>query len=73
MTCSKWNTTCGPRLSGWGPLRVYRGAVSLRRALYALARLLGDVNAVERGTVGKRLLRRGAGKITGRGLGRLFR
>ena len=44
-----------------------------RSLLYLAARVLGDVNAVKRGTVGKRLLRRGAGKITGRGLGKLFR
>jgi len=45
----------------------------MRRFLYLLARLLGDVNAVRRGTVGKRIARRVAGKITGRGLRRLFR
>lgn len=44
-----------------------------RGLLYLLARLLGDVNAVKKGTVGKRLVRRAAGKATGRGLGRLFR
>lgn len=45
----------------------------LRRLLYSTARILGDVNAVKRGTVGKRLARRIAGRATGRGLGRLFR
>ena len=45
----------------------------VRSLLYLSARLLGDYNAVKRGTVGKRLLRRGAGKITGRALGKLFR
>ena len=44
-----------------------------RGALYRLARILGDVNAVKRGTVGKRAARRVAGKATGRGLGKLFR
>ena len=44
-----------------------------RSLLYLVARLLGDVSAVKRGTVSKRLLRRGAGKITGRALGKLFR
>ena len=44
-----------------------------RSVLYLLARLLGDVNAVKRGTVGKRIARRAAGKLTGRGLGKLFR
>lgn len=49
------------------------GISSTRGLLYALARLLGDVQAVRRGTVGKRLMRRTAGRLTGRGLGRLFR
>jgi hypothetical protein len=44
-----------------------------RGLLYWLARLLGDVNAVKRGPVGRRIGRRAAGKLTGRGLGRLFR
>lgn len=44
-----------------------------RGTLYKLARLLGDVNAVKRGRVGRRVGRRIAGKATGRGLGRLFR
>ncbi len=29
----------------------------MRAFLYALARLLGDINAVKRGTVGKRVVR----------------
>ena len=45
----------------------------MRRFLYLLARLLGDVNAIRRGTVGKRIARRVAGKATGRLLGKLFR
>jgi hypothetical protein len=44
-----------------------------RGFLYALAKLLGDVNAVQKGTVGKRVMRRQTGKLTGRGLGKLFR
>lgn len=47
--------------------------MSLRSTLYLIARLLGDVNAVKRGTVGKRIARRAAGKVTGRGLGKLFK
>lgn len=45
----------------------------MRSFLYALARLLGDVNAVKRGKVGKRIGRRIVGRATGRLLGRLFR
>jgi len=47
--------------------------MGLRSALYAIARLMGDVNAVKKGKVGKRVVRRGAGKVTGRGLGKLFK
>lgn len=47
--------------------------MGLRSALYAIARLMGDVNAVKKGKVGKRVARRVAGKATGRGLGKLFK
>ena len=40
----------------------------MRRFLYFLARLLGDVSAVRKGRVARRVARRAAG----RGLGRLF-
>lgn len=45
----------------------------VRSALYKVARILGDVNAVKRGKPGKRVARRLAGRATGRGLGRLFK
>jgi hypothetical protein len=41
--------------------------------LYLIARLLGDVNAVRRGTIGKRIARRIAGKASGRLLRRLIK
>jgi len=44
-----------------------------RGFLYILARILGDVNAVKKGKVGRRVGRRAAGKVTGRGLGKLFK
>ncbi|MBT2581244.1 hypothetical protein [Planococcus sp. ISL-109] len=44
-----------------------------RSMLYAIAKILGDVQAVRKGKIGKRILRRGAGRITGRGLGKLFK
>ena len=47
--------------------------MGLRNALYTIARLMGDVNAVKKGKVGKRVARRAAGKVTGRGLGKLFK
>ena len=48
-------------------------AMSFRGFLYGWARLLGDVNAVQKGHVGQRVGRRIVGKITGRLLGRLFK
>ncbi len=45
----------------------------IRTALYRSARLLGDVNAVEKGKVPRRIGRRIAGKLSGRLLGKLFR
>lgn len=39
---------------------------TIRGLLYALARLMGDVNAVKKGTVGKRIGRRVVGRATGR-------
>lgn len=47
--------------------------MTLRSSLYKLARLIGDANAVKRGTVGKRVVRRVTGRAAGRGLRRLFR
>lgn len=46
-----------------------------RSFLYALARLLGDVNAVSRGpgAVARRAGRKAVGRAFGRGMGRLFR
>lgn len=46
---------------------------STRAILYAVARLLGDINAIAKGRIGRRILRRLAGQATGRLLGRLFR
>jgi hypothetical protein len=44
-----------------------------RGLLYALARFLGDVQAVRKGTVGRRVGRRIVGRASARGIGRLFR
>ena len=47
---------------------------TVRSFLYALARLLGDINAVGKGRVGRRIGRRITGKATGQGgLGKLFK
>ncbi len=51
-----------------------KSAISQTRGLlYGLAKLLGDVSAVQKGTVGKRVARRIAGKAAGGLLGKLFR
>ncbi len=47
--------------------------MGFRSMLYTIARLMGDVNAVKKGKVGKRVARRAAGKATGRTLGKLFK
>jgi len=44
-----------------------------RGFLYRLARLLGDINAVGKGKVGKRIVRRTTGKAAGRALRKLFK
>ena len=46
---------------------------STRGLLNTVARILGNVQAVKKGRVGKRIGRRVVGKVTGRGIGRLFR
>ena len=47
--------------------------MKFRGFLYFLARILGDVNAVKKNKVGKRIARRAAGKMTGKGLKKLFK
>jgi hypothetical protein len=47
--------------------------MALRGFLYAFARLLGDVNAVKKGRVGRRVARRATGRTTGRAMRKLFR
>ena len=48
------------------------GISSARDLLYDLARVLGDVNAVQKGTVGKRIARRVVSRAAGRALWKLF-
>jgi hypothetical protein len=51
------------------------GFSGFRGLLYKLARFLGDVRAVEKGPAGmeRRAVRRVAGRVTGRGLRKLFK
>jgi hypothetical protein len=46
---------------------------SLRSKLYKAAKFLGDVQAVKKNKVGKRIARRTAGKVAGKALGKLFK
>ena len=74
-------TLGGEALPKWAPARkedkeMSRNPVSqFRSFLYSLARLLGDITAISHGprAIVKRIARRGAGKATGRMLGKLFR
>jgi hypothetical protein len=58
------------RTTSWGHLMSINRT---RGSLYRLARILGDVQAIRKGRVGKRIGRRVVGKYAGRGMGRLFR
>lgn len=44
-----------------------------RRLLYQLASLLGDLNAIQRGTIGKRIVRKAAQKQSNKLLNKLFK
>lgn len=46
--------------------------MNIRSILYGIARLIGDINAIRRGKVGRRIARRAAGKATGRLFRRWF-
>lgn len=43
----------------------------MRGLLYRALRLSNDIRAVKRGTIGKRIVRRAAGKASGRAIRRL--
>lgn len=49
------------------------GLNEMRSLLYLIARLLGDINAVQKGNVGKRMARRAVGKAGSGFFGRLFK
>lgn len=44
-----------------------------RGLLYLIARIMGDIKAVHKGRISKRIARRAAGKATGRMLRKLFK
>lgn len=45
----------------------------VRKGLYKTARILGDINAVKKGKVGKRVGRRVAGRQAGKAIRKLFK
>jgi hypothetical protein len=47
--------------------------MTLRSWLYGVARMMGNISAVQKGTVPKRVARIGAGRVASRMLGKLFR
>ena len=47
--------------------------MGFRGLLYTIARLMGDVNAVKKGKVSRRVGRRVAGKTTGKAMRKLFK
>ncbi len=44
-----------------------------RGILYKIARIVGDIEAIQKGKVGKRLARRAVGKVTGKSLRKMFK
>ncbi len=44
-----------------------------RGLLYTLAKLLGDLSAIQKGAVGKRIARRAVAKVAGKGLRKLLK
>ena len=47
--------------------------MKLRAALYMLAKILGDISAVKKGKTGKRITRRAAGRMAGKGFKKFFK
>lgn len=45
----------------------------VRSVLYGAAKFLGDVNAVKKGKIGQRIVRRTAGKATNKFLSKFFK
>lgn len=45
----------------------------IRNGLYKSGRILGDINAVEKGKIPQRIGRRIVGKLIGRGLSKIFK
>lgn len=50
-----------------------RNVNKIRSFLYKTSKYLSDVNAVQKGTIGKRIMRRAAGKATGKLTKKIFK
>lgn len=51
----------------------YMNINKIRSFLYKTSKYLGDVNAVQKGTIGKRIMRRAAGKASGKLMKKIFK
>ena len=47
--------------------------MSLKSKIYKILRIWNDIDAIRKGKIGKRIGRRVVGKVTGRGIGKLFK
>jgi hypothetical protein len=44
----------------------------IRNIFYTVAKILGDINAVTKGKIGQRIVRRTSGKVIGRFLNKIY-
>lgn len=45
----------------------------IRNMLYKVSRILGDINAVQKGKIGQRIARRATGRLTNNLINKIFR
>lgn len=45
----------------------------VRNLLYTISRFLGDVNAIQKGKIGERIVRRASGRLTGNFMNKIIR
>lgn len=51
----------------------YMNITKIRSLLFKTSKYLGDINAVQKGTIGKRVMRRAAGKASGKLMREIFK
>lgn len=44
-----------------------------KNTIYKMLRVSNDINAIMKGKIGKRIMRRIAGRVSGKGIGRLLK